>query len=147
MSSKLIVAPNCFAKINSSAGVSLEENMISLPSNPQRSDIISSVKDEQSVPHPSSFKIFKIVGFGVAFTAKYSLNPLFHENAFFKRSAFARIPFSSYRWYGVGYFFTISSNCSFVTNGTFAMVFGSFLLYFCIFISFLIVVFHWPVHL
>ena len=31
---------------------------------------------------------------------------------------------------GVGYFFTISSNCSFVTNGTFAMVFGSFLLYF-----------------
>ena len=27
-------------------------------------------------------------------------------------------------------FFTISSNCSFVTNGTFAMVFGSFLLYF-----------------
>ena len=48
----------------------LEENMISLPSNPQRSDIISSVKDEQSVPHPSSFKIFKIVGFGVAFTAE-----------------------------------------------------------------------------
>ena len=97
MSSKLIVAPNCFARINSSAGVSLEENMISLPSNPQRSDIISSVKDEQSVPHPSSLKIFKIVGFGVAFTAKYSLNPLFHENALYNPLAVSRIPFSSYK--------------------------------------------------
>ena len=83
--------------MNSSAGVSLEENMISLPSNPQRSDIISSVKDEQSVPHPSSLKIFKIVGFGVAFTAKYSLNPLFHENALYNPLAVSRIPFSSYK--------------------------------------------------
>ena len=51
------------------------------PLNPILSDIISSVSDEQSVPQPSSLRILSIVGFGVAFTAKYSLNPLFHENA------------------------------------------------------------------
>ncbi len=34
-------------------------------------------------------------GFGVAFTAKYSLNPLFHEKAFAIFLAFSRIPFSS----------------------------------------------------
>ena len=97
MSSRLMVAPNFFASTNSSAGVSLEENMISLPPKPQRSDIISSVSEEQSVPQPSSFKIFKIVGLGVAFTAKYSLNPLFQENALFKFRAVSRIPFSSYK--------------------------------------------------
>ena len=32
---------------------------------------------------------------GVAFTAKYSLNPLFQENASFNFRAFSRIPFSS----------------------------------------------------
>lgn len=53
----------------------IDENMISSPVNPSLSDIISSVSDEQSVPHPSSFKIRRIVGFGVAFTAKNSLNP------------------------------------------------------------------------
>ena len=83
ISSKLIIAPNFFARINSSAGVSLDENIMELPSaNPQRSLIINSVKEEQSVPHPSSFKILRIAGVGVAFTAKYSLNPSFHENAF-----------------------------------------------------------------
>ena len=66
-----------------------------LPTIPHRSDIISSVKEEQSVPHPSSAKIFKIVGFGVAFTAKYSLNPLFHENALYKSLAVFLIPASS----------------------------------------------------
>ena len=60
------------ANSNSQAGVSLEENMISLPVKPQRSDIISSVREEQSVPQPSSRRIFKMVGLGVAFTAKYS---------------------------------------------------------------------------
>ena len=41
--------------------------------------IISSVSEEQSTPHPSFFKISITNGFGVAFTAKYSLNPLFQE--------------------------------------------------------------------
>ena len=80
-SSRLMVAFSFFASTNSSAGVSLDENMISSPLNPILSDIISSVSDEQSVPQPSSLRILSIVGFGVAFTAKYSLNPLFHENA------------------------------------------------------------------
>ena len=38
----------------SSAGVSFEENMISVPEKPQASDIISSVREEQSTPQPSS---------------------------------------------------------------------------------------------
>ena len=42
-----------------------------------------------------SFKMFKINGFGVAFTAKNSLKPLFHANASFTAFAFSRIPFSS----------------------------------------------------
>ena len=67
-----MVAPSLAARANSSAGVSLEENMISSPAKPQRSDIISSVREEQSVPQPSSFRIFKIWGLGVAFTAKNS---------------------------------------------------------------------------
>ena len=73
MSSRLMVAPSLAAIWNSSAGVSLEENMICPPENPQRSDIISSVREEQSTPHPSSFRIFRIWGLGVAFTAKYSV--------------------------------------------------------------------------
>ena len=44
-----------------------------------------------------SFKMFKINGFGVAFTAKYSRKPGFHANASFTASAFSRIPFSSYK--------------------------------------------------
>ena len=36
----------------------------------QALDIISSVKEEQSVPQPYSCKIFKINGLGVAFTRK-----------------------------------------------------------------------------
>ena len=47
--------------------------MISGPEKPQASDIISSVREEQSVPQPSSFKICRIKGLGVALTAKYSL--------------------------------------------------------------------------
>ena len=39
---------------------------------PQRWDIISSHREEQSTPQPSSFKIFRIWGLGVAFTAKNS---------------------------------------------------------------------------
>ena len=73
MSSRLMVAPSFSARTNSSAGVSLEENMISPPRKPQRSDIISSHREEQSTPQPSSRRIFRIWGFGVAFTAKYSV--------------------------------------------------------------------------
>ena len=91
------MAPSRAAISKSSGGVALEENMISRPLKSQASDIISSVMEEQSVPQPSSFKIFKIYGFGVAFTAKYSLNPLFHEKAAFTLRAFSRIPFSSYK--------------------------------------------------
>ncbi len=55
--------------------------MISCPRKPQASDISSSVREEQSVPQPSSFRIFRILGFGVAFTAKYSRKPSFQEKA------------------------------------------------------------------
>ena len=96
-SSKLIVAPILSAKANSSAGVSFEENMISSPEKPSASDIISSVMEEQSHPHPYSFKILIRNGFGVAFTAKYSRKPLFHANASLTAFAFSRIPFSSYK--------------------------------------------------
>ncbi|MCW6179489.1 ABC transporter permease subunit [Klebsiella pneumoniae] len=41
----------------------------------------SSVSVAQSTPHPSSFKILRIAGLGVAFTAKNSLKPGFHEKA------------------------------------------------------------------
>ena len=58
-------------------------------------DIISSVREEQSTPQPSSCKIFSRKGLGVALTAKYSLYPLFHEKAFCTRRAFSRMPFSS----------------------------------------------------
>ncbi len=59
-SSKLIVASNCRAFTNSSAGVTLEENIISSPLKSIASASISSVSDEQSTPHPSSFNIFSI---------------------------------------------------------------------------------------
>lgn len=119
-SSRLMIAPSSAAILNSSGGVSLEENMIFSPSYFIAFAIISSVSEEQSTPHPSFFKISITNGFGVAFTAKYSLNPLFQENARIRRSPFSRIPFSSYRWNGVGYVFLISSSCSRVTNGFFS---------------------------
>ena len=94
-SSRLMVAPSFSARTNSSAGVSLEENMISLPEKPHFSLIISSVREEQSVPQPSSRRIFRMEGLGVAFTAKYSLKPGFQEKAFCTSRAFSRMPFSS----------------------------------------------------
>ena len=69
--------------------------MISLPAKPAAFASMSSVKDEQSQPQPSSRRIFKRKGLGVAFTAKYSLKPLFQEKASYSRLAFSRIPFSS----------------------------------------------------
>ncbi len=95
-SSRFIVPLSSAALINSSAGVALEENIISSPEYPKAWAKISSVKDEQSTPHPSSFRIDIIYGLGFAFTAKYSLNPLFHEKASFNFLAFSLIPFSSY---------------------------------------------------
>ena len=66
------MAPSRSTSWNSSAVVSLEENMMSSPVMPHRSDIISSVREEQSQPQPSSCRIFRIAGVGVALTAKYS---------------------------------------------------------------------------
>ena len=94
-SSRLMVAPSFAASRNSQAGVSLEENMISLPVKPQRWDIISSVREAQSVPQPSSRRIFRMAGVGVALTAKYSLKPGFQEKACITFRAFSRMPFSS----------------------------------------------------
>ena len=94
-SSRLMIAPILSANLYSYAGVSLEENIICFPSKPWESANISSVWDAQSQPQSYSFKIFKINGFGVAFTAKYSRNPGFHANASFTAFAFSRMPFSS----------------------------------------------------
>ena len=77
--------------------IPLEENIISAPLHPIALESISSVMEEQSHPHPYSFKILIRNGFGVAFTAKYSRKPLFHANASLTAFAFSRIPFSSYK--------------------------------------------------
>ena len=69
--------------------------MISLPEKPHRSAIISSVREEQSTPQPSSRRSLSMPGVGVAFTAKYSLNPGFHAKAAFNARAFSRMPRSS----------------------------------------------------
>ena len=97
-----MIAPRRLASIKSSAGVAFDENIISSPLNPTLSLIMSSVSDEQSTPQPSCFRISSMTGFGVALTAKYSLNPLFHAKAVFSARALSRIPFSSYMWNGVG---------------------------------------------
>ena len=70
----------------------MEENMISLPANPHRWAIISSVREEQSTPQPSSRSSLSMPGVGVAFTAKYSLNPGFQAKAAFSLRAFSRMP-------------------------------------------------------
>ena len=66
------MAPSRSAIWNSSAGVSLEENMMFSPVMPHRSEIINSVMEEQSQPQPSSCSSFSRAGVGAAFTAKYS---------------------------------------------------------------------------
>ena len=65
------------------------------PLTPTRSESISSAALEQSMPQPSSAKIFRIAGVGVAFTAKYSRNPGFQAKAALRRRALARMPASS----------------------------------------------------
>ena len=94
MSSRLMVAPSRSARAKSSAGVSLEENIISSPPMPRRSQSISSVREEQSMPQPSSRSMAMMDGLGVALTAKYSLKPLFQAKASYTRLAFSRIPLS-----------------------------------------------------
>ncbi len=95
-SSRFMVAPIFAAYSKSSAGVSFEENIMSLPVMPHFSASISSVSEEQSEPTPYSFNTFIIKGLGSAFTAKNSLYPLFHAKASFTAAALARSPFSSY---------------------------------------------------
>ena len=90
-----MTAPRRSASWYSSARVLLEENMISRPRKPHFSASISSVRLEQSAPQPSSRRTLRMVGLGVAFTAKYSLNPGFQEKAAFSRRAFSRMPLSS----------------------------------------------------
>ena len=69
--------------------------MISWPVKPQASLSISSVREEQSTPQPSSLRICRMTGFGSALTAKYSLKPLFQLKALLMRRTFSRMPFSS----------------------------------------------------
>ena len=96
MSSRLTIPPRRQAAWNSSSVVLLEENIIpASPVTPQRSARASSARDEQSQPQPSPWRIFKMAGVGVAFTAKYSRKPGFQAKAAFNRRAFSRIPFSS----------------------------------------------------
>ena len=57
MSSRLMLAPSALAFTNSSAGVSLEVNMMASPGRPTRSERSSSGSDEQSAPKPSSCRM------------------------------------------------------------------------------------------
>ena len=54
MSSRFMIAPNARAWTNSSAGVSLDVNMISSPWIPTRSASSSSGSELQSAPNPSA---------------------------------------------------------------------------------------------
>ena len=52
-----------------------------LEERPHCLDISSSETEAQSVPQPREARRRIIAGVGVAFTAKHSVKPLFHENA------------------------------------------------------------------
>ena len=86
-----MIAPSSQARRNSSAGVSFDVNITLSPTLPTRWASSSSAIDEQSEPKSNSRSNFIMYGLGVALTAKYSLKPLFQENAFFRRFAFSRI--------------------------------------------------------
>ena len=90
-----MIAPSSQAFRNSSSGVSFDVNMMCSPTLPTFSARTSSAIDEQSLPMSNSFRSFIRYGFGAAFTAKYSRNPLFHANAFLRRFALSRIAFAS----------------------------------------------------
>ena len=90
-----MMAPNSIAFLYSSYGVSLEENMMSSPVIPTFSLKINSAIEEQSAPIPISFIIFIMYGFGVAFTAKYCLNPGAQLKASKNARMLSIIPFAS----------------------------------------------------
>ena len=69
--------------------------MMSSPVIPTFSLKISSAIEEQSAPIPISFIIFIIYGFGVAFTAKYCLNPGAQLKASKNARILSIIPFAS----------------------------------------------------
>ena len=73
----------------------MDVNMIASPTLPTFSASTSSAMDEQSEPKSNSFRSFIRCGFGAALTAKYSRNPLFHANAFFRRRALALMALAS----------------------------------------------------
>ena len=66
------MAPSRSASTKSSAGVSLLENMMLWPEIPQASASMSSQELAQSQAQPSSRRMSRMKGLGVAFTAKYS---------------------------------------------------------------------------
>ena len=90
------MAPISIALAYSSYGVSFDEKMISSPVIPTFSHRISSANEEQSAPTPSFCNKRIIYGFGVAFTAKYSLKSLAQLKALIKRRILSTIPFASY---------------------------------------------------
>jgi len=95
MSSRLMLASRRRARRKSSAGVTFEENMISAPRRPSRSARMSSVSEEQSRPQPSSCRMRRIAGLGLALTAKYSRKPGFQAKAASSCRTAARMPASS----------------------------------------------------
>ena len=68
--------------------------MMRSPRMPHALASVSSVAVAQSQPQPSSARIETIVGLGVAFTAKYSVKPGFHEKAASRARARSRMSFS-----------------------------------------------------
>ena len=90
-----MIAPSALAFAYSSTGVSFDVNMIPSPVTPISCDSSSSGSELQSVPKPSSFRIFMMKGLGQALTAKYSLKPAFQANAAFSLRALIRMPLSS----------------------------------------------------
>ena len=97
ISSRFTKAPSARACASSSGGMAFADRITSSPPKPQAFASISSVADEQSSPQPSSFRIRRMVGFGSAFTAKYSRKSLHQLNASFSARALFRSPVSSYR--------------------------------------------------
>ncbi len=95
MSSRLMMAPSRRASRNSSAGVSLEVNMMSSPVMPDPFRQQQLGQGMQSAPKPSSFRISRMYGFGRALTAKYLLKPSKTENARLSSRAFSRMARSS----------------------------------------------------
>ena len=91
-----MMAPAFAAALYSSSDVSLELNIILVPLIPEASASMSSGMEAQSAPQPNCLNSLKMAGVGVAFTAKYSLNPLFQAKALYRSEAHFFIASSSY---------------------------------------------------